>query len=101
PLDFIQDQSVSIYSQTAQYPDKHFSDFKQAIDQVQVIDFVAPVQQQEDTVILQYTGGTTGVSKGAELSHRNILFNIAQTSTVFISHFGDRYATEEEYVFCA
>ncbi len=101
PLDFIQEQPSAIYSQAAQYPDKQFSDFRQAINQVKIIDFELPVQHQEDTVILQYTGGTTGVSKGAELSHRNILFNIAQNSTVFISHFTDRYAAENEYVFCA
>lgn len=99
--DFIQEQQSAIYSQATQYPDKQFFDFRQAINQVEIIDFEPPVQHQEDTVILQYTGGTTGVSKGAELSHRNILFNIAQNSTVFISHFGDRYATENEYVFCA
>jgi len=32
----------------------------------------------EDTAFLQYTGGTTGVSKGAELTHRNIVANVAQ-----------------------
>ncbi|MCO8090810.1 AMP-binding protein [Acinetobacter pseudolwoffii] len=101
PMDFIQDQPVTVSRQAAEYPDKRFFDFKQAIDQVETIDFKTPVQHQKDTVILQYTGGTTGVSKGAELSHHNILFNIAQNSTVFISHFGDRYATEDEYVFCA
>ncbi len=101
PMDFIQDQPVTVSRQAAEYPDKRFFDFKQAIDQVETFDFKTPVQHQKDTVILQYTGGTTGVSKGAELSHRNILFNIAQNSTVFISHFGDRYATEDEYVFCA
>lgn len=99
--DFIQEQQSAIYSQATQYPDKQFFDFRQAINQVEIIDFKTPVQHQEDTVILQYTGGTTGVSKGAELSHRNILFNIAQNSTVFISHFGERYATENEHVFCA
>ena len=34
----------------------------------------------EDTAFLQYTGGTTGVSKGAMLSHRNILANMEQIS---------------------
>ncbi|MDM7925114.1 MAG: long-chain fatty acid--CoA ligase [bacterium] len=33
----------------------------------------------EDTAILLYTGGTTGVSKGAVLTHRNILVNAYQT----------------------
>lgn len=58
-------------------------------------------QKQQDTVILQYTGGTTGLSKGAELTHANILFNVAQNSTVFNSHFGDRVAEEGESVLCA
>ena len=35
--------------------------------------------QLDDTCVLQYTGGTTGVSKGAELTHANILSNAAQT----------------------
>ena len=33
-----------------------------------------------DTAFLQYTGGTTGVSKGAVLSHRNIVANLEQLS---------------------
>jgi len=32
----------------------------------------------DDTAFLQYTGGTTGVSKGATLLHRNILANVLQ-----------------------
>jgi long-chain acyl-CoA synthetase len=33
----------------------------------------------QDIAFLQYTGGTTGVSKGAALSHRNIIANVLQT----------------------
>jgi len=33
-----------------------------------------------DLAFLQYTGGTTGVSKGAMLTHENILANIAQSA---------------------
>ncbi len=33
---------------------------------------------QEDIAFLQYTGGTTGVAKGAILTHRNILANLQQ-----------------------
>ena len=39
-----------------------------------------PVEMgREDVAFLQYTGGTTGVSKGAMLTHRNILANVEQT----------------------
>ncbi len=34
----------------------------------------------DDVAFLQYTGGTTGVSKGAVLLHRNILANVAQNA---------------------
>jgi long-chain acyl-CoA synthetase len=35
--------------------------------------------QASDLAVLQYTGGTTGLSKGAMLSHRNLLTNAMQT----------------------
>ena len=34
--------------------------------------------QSEELAFLQYTGGTTGVSKGAMLTHRNVLANVKQ-----------------------
>ena len=40
-----------------------------------------PVEvSSSDLAFLQYTGGTTGVAKGAELTHRNIIANILQVS---------------------
>jgi long-chain acyl-CoA synthetase len=39
----------------------------------------SPVEvSQEDLAFLQYTGGTTGVSKGAMLTHRNMVANLRQ-----------------------
>ncbi|GGD40822.1 long-chain-fatty-acid--CoA ligase [Aureimonas glaciei] len=35
----------------------------------------------DDIAALQYTGGTTGVSKGAMLLHRNVIANVLQTET--------------------
>jgi len=46
---------------------------------------LTPVEtNHEDIAFLQYTGGTTGVSKGAMLLHRNILANIAQSAAWLI-----------------
>ncbi|MBS3020997.1 Long-chain-fatty-acid--CoA ligase [Comamonas sp. PE63] len=39
----------------------------------------APVLKADDMALLQYTGGTTGVSKGAVLLHRNIIANVLQS----------------------
>jgi long-chain acyl-CoA synthetase len=39
-----------------------------------------PTLNHEDLAFLQYTGGTTGVSKGAMLTHGNIVANVQQSS---------------------
>jgi len=44
------------------------------------IAFKPPVVSGDDIAFLQYTGGTTGVSKGAVLLHRNVLSNVVQNS---------------------
>jgi long-chain acyl-CoA synthetase len=38
-----------------------------------------PALTPDDVAVLQYTGGTTGVSKGAVLLHRNIIANVLQS----------------------
>ncbi|MGE8375047.1 MAG: AMP-binding protein, partial [Diaphorobacter nitroreducens] len=38
-----------------------------------------PSLKSDDIALLQYTGGTTGVSKGAVLLHRNVIANVLQS----------------------
>ena len=50
----------------------------------------------DDVAFLQYTGGTTGVSKGATLLHRNVVANVLQTEAWFrpmLDRVGDRALT--------
>jgi long-chain acyl-CoA synthetase len=44
------------------------------------IKYIAREVRSEDIAFLQYTGGTTGISKGAILTHRNIIANLEQAS---------------------
>ena len=46
-----------------------------------------------DVAFLQYTGGTTGVSKGAVLTHRNLIANITQAEAWFHPSFKDGQET--------
>ena len=54
--------------------------FKQALAKGSKHTFNPPKLTLNDTAYLQYTGGTTGVSKGAELTHANIVANMQQIS---------------------
>jgi len=58
--------------------DGHMS-FKAALANGQKHTLIPPHVTHDDVAFLQYTGGTTGVSKGATLLHRNILANLLQT----------------------
>jgi long-chain acyl-CoA synthetase len=46
------------------------------------VNYTRPDVTGDDLAFLQYTGGTTGVSKGAMLTHRNIVANLEQTSNI-------------------
>src|ERR1700753_3163688 len=52
--------------------------FNDAIAAGRTMTFQKPRLMPDDVAFLQYTGGTTGVSKGATLLHRNILANVLQ-----------------------
>lgn len=58
----------------------HFTD---VLDKGKKQSFVPTDLTGEDIAFLQYTGGTTGISKGAILTHRNIIANIQQADVWF------------------
>jgi long-chain acyl-CoA synthetase len=56
----------------------HMVRFKDALAQGAKMPFQPPQLKNTDVAFLQYTGGTTGVSKGATLTHRNVIANVLQ-----------------------
>jgi long-chain acyl-CoA synthetase len=52
---------------------------KQALADGEGRRFSRPEIDRHDLAFLQYTGGTTGVSKGAALTHRNLIANVLQS----------------------
>jgi long-chain acyl-CoA synthetase len=64
-------------------PDRTFEDFlTEGNGQVLPVS----IQPENDVAVLQYTGGTTGRSKGAMLTHRNIFANVIQCYEFFKDH---------------
>lgn len=55
--------------------------FREALTKGATSDYKPVTVSQEDIAFLQYTGGTTGVSKGAMLTHKNMVSNIIQART--------------------
>jgi len=53
--------------------------FKQAMAKAASLSYRKAVRGPDDVAVLQYTGGTTGLSKGATLLHRNIIANLLQS----------------------
>ncbi|MEH0168308.1 long-chain-fatty-acid--CoA ligase [Roseateles microcysteis] len=52
--------------------------YKDAVSRGRALSYKAPKVLPTDIAVLQYTGGTTGVSKGAVLLHRNLVANVMQ-----------------------
>jgi long-chain acyl-CoA synthetase len=66
--------------------------FSEALKQGAGRSLSAPPLKGDDLAFLQYTGGTTGVSKGAMLYHRHILANVQQLR----AYYGDRFQDGRE-----
>ena len=60
-----------------------------------------PKLAPDDVAFLQYTGGTTGVSKGATLLHRNILANVLQNDAWLQPALKKPPHVEQLFIVCA
>ena len=63
--------------------------FKHALSAVSASEYQRPELNLSDVALLQYTGGTTGVAKGAMLSHGNLVANMLQIQALMNSAFDD------------
>ncbi|WP_411384018.1 long-chain-fatty-acid--CoA ligase FadD2 [Pseudomonas sp. L7] len=60
--------------------------FKQVLREGRELTHKPVVQTLEDVAVLQYTGGTTGLAKGAMLTHGNLVANMLQVLACFAQH---------------
>ncbi|MCE9678602.1 long-chain-fatty-acid--CoA ligase FadD [Shewanella sp. AS1] len=61
----------------------HARSMRQSLSLGRRLQYVKPELQLDDIAFLQYTGGTTGVSKGAMLTHHNIVSNLLQADAAY------------------
>ena len=75
--------------------------FKTMLAQAESCTLQAVQLGHDDLAFLQYTGGTTGISKGAMLSHRNIIANILQNDAWLIPEQATEHGLEPKIIVCA
>jgi long-chain acyl-CoA synthetase len=61
----------------------HALSMRDTLTQGRRMQYVKPVITNDDLAFLQYTGGTTGVSKGAMLTHGNVVANVLQADGAY------------------
>ena len=67
--------------------------FKEALAQGKKYKLNSIKGESDDVILLQYTGGTTGVSKGAMLTNKNLVSNMLQIRSIMMP-----FLTEKEEV---
>jgi long-chain acyl-CoA synthetase len=75
--------------------------FNDALAQGRRKTYTAPKIGADDIAVLQYTGGTTGVSKGAVLLHRNLVANLLQSEAWYQPALKKIPAGEQVVTVCA
>jgi long-chain acyl-CoA synthetase len=79
----------------------HMVRFKDALAQGARMPFTVAHIASSDAAFLQYTGGTTGVSKGATLTHRNVIANVLQSEAWSLPSMSQPPVVEFPTIVCA
>lgn len=79
----------------------HHKSFRQVLKGGRGLPLKPAGVKRDDVAFLQYTGGTTGVSKGATLTHANLLSNASQMSIWLESGFTSEARPEVLTFICA
>lgn len=77
-LNYFNSTSIAVPSGTVDYKDM-------VSDNVQILD-IKPSRTLDDVAFLPYSSGTTGLSKGVQLTHRNVVANFTQVMHPEIGH---------------
>ncbi|MBH9551576.1 long-chain-fatty-acid--CoA ligase [Inhella gelatinilytica] len=75
--------------------------FNDAVKRGRALPYQRPDLKADDIALLQYTGGTTGVSKGAVLLHRNLVANVLQAEAWYQPALKKIPAGEQAHTVCA
>jgi len=75
--------------------------FNEAVARGAKAPFKKPDIKADDVAVLQYTGGTTGVSKGAVLLHRNVIANTLQSEAWYAPAMAKVPADQQPTTVCA
>ena len=75
--------------------------FKHALSEGAALSLTPVDISHDDVAFLQYTGGTTGVSKGATLNHRNVIANVLQSEAWMQPVLNKEPKVEQLIIVCA
>lgn len=106
-IDFLDDvtlkhiPALQAFAQTPEHQVEHVIALKTCLAQADISTYQRPHLTLSDIALLQYTGGTTGISKGTILSHQNLYANVLQAEAFFVPRLGSYEMRQEDKMFCA